>query len=154
LALQQDSEELEKFLADPFWAFRKKKLSSDILLNAVVFISKAKGEQRYDRAEKYARVLGRYAAKHLPAEDVCEQLNRDGGIEKALKMARIEQPRRKAKAQTQRELHRRKLIDTTGAGEQGTKFVVRRPLGGKKRSSVVAVDYAILDINLDPVGSG
>ena len=50
-----------------------------------------------------------------------------------------------AAVELKRELRRRKLIVTTGAGGQTVKFVVRRRLGDAKRSTVVAVDHAILD---------
>jgi len=51
-----------------------------------------------------------------------------------------------------KELQQRGLIVTTGAGKQGTKYVVRRRLSADPkapRQSVVAISEAILDVGKD-----
>ncbi len=40
----------------------------------------------------------------------------------------------------------KELIATAKAGKQGIRYVVRRPLGGKKRQSMVVIRQAILDV--------
>jgi hypothetical protein len=54
-----------------------------------------------------------------------------------------------AAIELKRDLHHRTLIETSGASGPAMKFVVKRLISGKtrSRSSVVAVDAVILDID-------
>jgi putative DNA primase/helicase len=59
---------------------------------------------------------------------------------------------KKVATELKKELDQRGLIVTTGAGKQGTRYVVRRRLAADRkaqRQSVVAVSAAILDVGLD-----
>jgi hypothetical protein len=59
---------------------------------------------------------------------------------------------KKAATELKKELDQRDLIGKTEAGEQGTKYVVRRRLSADRkapRRSVVAISGSILDVDLD-----